>query len=378
LSKIVHIITGLNSGGAEIMLLKLLSGMQHTGLEHSVISLGDRGVMAGRLEEIGVQVLTCGMTPGRISPFKFLKLVSTLRRLKPDIVQTWLYHADLLGGLAARVAGTPRVYWNIRHSNLDPDKNKRHTLWTVRTNALLSRWIPDTIVCNSSNSVAIHQGVGFDPGKFIVIPNGFDLQRFSPDAPARASVRKELGLAPHARLVGLIARFDPLKNHRGFMQAASQVAQLSPDAAFLLAGTDINSSNGALAGWIREAGLDGRVHLLGMREDIPRLTAALDVAVCCSWGEGFPNAIGEAMACAVPCVVTNVGDCAGIVGDTGWVVQPGDMAELARCIAEALGLPAEAWRARGAAARQKVIDRYSLPAIVSQYEAQYLRAGRTH
>lgn len=377
MSKIVHIITGLNSGGAEIMLLKLLSGMQRTGLTHAVISLGDRGVMASRLEEIGIQVLTCGMTPGRINPFKFLKLVAMLRRLKPDLVQTWLYHADLLGGLAARLAGTPRVYWNIRHSNLDPDKNKRHTLWTVRTNALLSRWVPDAIVCNSSNSVAIHQGVGFDPGKFIVIPNGFDLQRFRPDALARASVREELKLAPHTRLVGLVARFDPLKNHRGFVQAASRVAQLVPDTAFILAGTDVDASNTALAGWIREAGLAERVHLLGRREDIPRLTASLDVAVCCSWGEGFPNAIGEAMACAVPCVVTNVGDCASIVGDTGWVVQSGDMAGLAQCITEALGLPAQAWQARGAAARQKVTDRYSLPAVVSQYEAQYLNAGRT-
>lgn len=369
--QVVHIITGLNNGGAETMLLKLLSGMDNRRFSSHVISLTDRGTMADRFEEINVPVLTCNMQPGQFSLLKFFSLIRHLRHLKPDIVQTWLYHSDLLGGVAARLLGHSRVIWNIRHNNLDPDKNKSHTLWTVRANAVLSRWIPETIICNSTNSANIHQNIGFDHSRFTIIPNGFDVQQFKPDASSRREVRAELAISNDIPLVGLIARFDPQKNHQGFIDAASLVSAQYPDARFVLAGTGANWATHELSNWIDQKGLRDRFLLLGRRDDICRITAALDVAVCASWGEGFPNAVGEAMASGVPCVVTDVGDCRDIVGDTGHVVRAGHMAELATQVSTLLGMPKQAREELGARARQRIVDHFLLPHIIRQYEQLY-------
>jgi len=370
--QIAHIITGLNNGGAETMLLKLLSGMDKKMFSSCVISLTGGGVMAERFESIGIPVLTCDMQPGRSNLANFFTLIRHLRRVKPDVVQTWLYHSDFLGGIAARLLGHSRVVWNIRHNNLDPDKNKSHTLWTVRINAILSRWVPETIICNSGNSADVHQSIGFDHSRFTIIPNGFDVQQFKPDASARREVREELSIPDETPLVGLIARFDAQKNHQGFIEAASLIANQHPNARFVLAGTDASWDTHALSSWIDARGLRGRMFLLGRRDDIYRITASLDVAVSTSWGEGFPNAVGEAMASGVPCVVTDVGDCSFIVGDTGYVVQAGQMSALAQQVCVLLDMPKHARAELGARARQRIVDRFLLHDIIHQYEQLYI------
>ncbi len=367
----LHVITGLNTGGAETMLYKLLAGMDRARFDLMVISLTGRGVMAERIESLGIPVLTCDMRPGRFTLMGFARLLRFIRDFRPHLVQTWLYHADLLGGIAARMSGVRHVVWNIRHSNLDPDKNKAHTLWVVRLNGFLSRLVPERIICNSFNSVLIHRSVGFSADRFAVIPNGFDADLFHPDEEVRRSVRDEVDVTPDAPLVGLVARFDPQKNHRGFVDAAARVHERQPDAYFVLVGAGCEWSNADLAAWIDARSLRERFRLLGRRDDIPRLTAAFDVGVCASWGEGFPNAVGEAMACGVPCVVTDVGDCADIVGDTGWVARSGAMDVLGDRIADALALSADARIALGARARARIIERYSLEAIVRRYEELY-------
>lgn len=370
--RVLHIITGLSNGGAETMLYKLLSGIDQRRFEIAVISLTDRGVMADRIEALGIPVLTCNMPSGYFTLSGFMRLLDHIRRPMPHLVQTWLYHSDLVGGVAAKMTGVRHILWNIRHSNLDRDKNKRHTLLAVRLNVWLSRWLPDRIICNSTNSAAIHQSIGFDSNRFIIIPNGFDTESFHPDSESRISVRKELGVSLDAPLVGLVARFDSQKNHQGFVNAAAWVHEQNPSAYFVLVGSGADWANEALINWITDKSLQGHFRLLGRRDDIPRLTAALDVAVCASWGEGFPNVVGEAMACGVPCVVTNVGDCAEIVGDTGWAVPPGDMIALADRISTALTMSAEARQAQGLAARARIVERYALADIVRRYEALYL------
>ena len=368
---VIHIITGLLTGGAETMLYKLLSGMDYRRFQNTVISLTDRGQIAGSIEKLGIPVHVCGMTPGRFTFQGFYKLVLMLRKLRPDIVQTWLYHADLLGGLAAKVALTRAVVWNIRHSNFDHDKNKRHTLWIARINGLLSDFIAVKFICNSYRAAQIHQQIGFKSDRFVIIPNGFDTDKFRPNMESRLSVRRELGAVPVAPIVGLIARYDPLKNHLGFIEAAAVVAQQRNDIHFLLAGTGVDKTNSELCQWIDTMGLKGKVHLLGRRTDVSRLTAALDVAVCCSWGEGFPNVVGEAMACGVPCVVTDVGECAEIVGDTGQVVLPGDMENLAQKIISVLELPTDRRNRLCADARNRITQHYSLSSIINQYQKLY-------
>lgn len=374
--RVTFIITNLATGGAEMMLLKLLQHLDRERFNPTVISLVGLGEIGPRIQALDIPVHALGMSrDGVPNPLMVLRLGWLLRQLQPDVVHTWMYHADLLGGLAARLAGYERVIWAIHQSNLSKTVNKRSTLLVVKVCALLSHRIPAQIVSCSYRAKDNHTAVGYAAEKLRVIPNGFDLGRFAPDAAARISVRSELGLAADTPLVGLIARFDSQKNHFGFIEAAALVHAQLPNAHFVLAGTDVDCANSALNATIAAKGLQARVHLLGRRDDIPRLMASLDVLASSSHGEAFPNVLGEAMACGVPCVVTDVGDSAEIVGDTGRVVAAGDMAGLARGLAEVLRLPPQQKAALGVLARARVAAHYEIGHVAGLYQTVYERVA---
>lgn len=369
-------ITNLATGGAETMLLKLLQQLDRSRFTPTVISLVGQGEIGPRIQGLGIPVHALGMSRGVPNPLVVLRLAKLLRQLQPEVVHTWMYHADLLGGLAARLAGFRKVIWCIRHSNLSKTENKRSTLWVVKACALLSHRVPVQMISCSQRAKEVHAAVGYAADKLHVIPNGFDLSCFVPDVAARASVRAELGLAADVPLVGLIARFDSQKNHCGFVEAAAQVHAQMPDVHFVLAGTGVDAANIALNSAIAVKGLQARMHLLGRREDVPRLMASLDVLASSSHGEAFPNVLGEAMACGVPCVVTDVGDSAEIVGDTGCVVAAGDMAGLARGLVDVLSYPPEQKTVLGEQARVRVAARYEIGHVARLYEAFYERVAR--
>lgn len=369
--RLAHIITGLDTGGAERMLLRLVERL-HPEFEQSVISLTGAGPVADELRAAGVEVAALGMSSSRPSPWTLFRLAWILRRLKPNVVQTWMYHADLVGGLAARLAGIRAVAWNIRNNDLSPDKTSPRTRTVVGWLARLSGWLPARIVCCSEAARRTHVALGYADKRFLVIPNGFDLGRFRPDEAARASVRSELGLPQEAPLIGLIARFDPQKNHAGFLAAAGMLHRQRPYAHFLLAGRGVEPENRELRDWASAAGVVGVLHLLGERHDIPRLSASLDLATTASsWGEAFPNVLGEAMACGVPCVATDAGDAALIIGDSGRVVPRGDMAGLAGAWQELLNLAASERMALRLAARERIVRHFDLDQIAERYAALY-------
>ncbi|MCD6679533.1 MAG: glycosyltransferase [Burkholderiaceae bacterium] len=371
--KVAFVITGLSTGGAETMLLKLLQHLDRRRFEPHVFSLTTEGEVGPRIADLRIPVRALGMRPGSPNPGPVLSLTRSLRRLAPDVVHTWMYHADFVGGLAARLAGSRNLAWGIHHSNLDRHLTKRSTSLVVKTCALLSSWMPAQILSCSTRARAVHAAAGYRADKIRVIPNGFDLERFRPDAEARTGIRAELGVPLETPLVGLIARYDPQKNHAGFIGAASLVRTQMPDAHFLLAGSEVDADNSALQESIRAHGLCASVHLLGRRDDVPRLMAALDVLASSSYGEAFPNVLGEAMACGVPCVVTDVGDSAEIVGDTGRVVQPGDVRGLADQIVDVLRLPLADRAALGSQARVRVQANYEIGQVAKLYEACYER-----
>lgn len=369
--KLVFVITGLATGGAEMMLLKLLERLDRTRFSPLVISLTTTGEIGPCIAALGIPVEAVGMNKGLAGVLAFPRLVARLRGIKPDVVHTWMYHSDLLGGVAARLAGIRSVVWGVRHSNLSPALNKRTTLWVARLCALVSPWVPVRIACCSEAARQVHARFGYAAGKMVVVPNGFDLNRFRPDDEARRTVRRELGLREHTRLVGLVGRFDSQKNHAGFFKAAGLLRAWLPDVHFVLAGKDIEAGNPDISRWMAEAKVADVTHLLGVRNDIPRLMAGLDVLVSSSDGEAFPNVLGEAMACGVPCVVTDVGDSAYIVGDTGRVVAAGDMAGLATATLELLDLPADKRTALGQQARHRLAQLFEIGTVVKQYEALY-------
>ena len=370
--KITFVITDLGTGGAEMMLYKLLCRLDRDRFSAEVISLLDEGPLQERIQGLGIPVKVLGMRRGRPDPRKVLLLSRMLRESRPDLVQTWMYHADLMGGLAAKAAGGLPVVWNIRNGTLEPGASRSMTLWTARLCALISRFLPSKIVCCAHSALEIHRRMGYRGRKMVVIPNGFDVELFRPDPQAARSVRLELGLDESHPVVGLVARFHPQKDFFNFVAAARHVRDRIPEARFVLCGDGVDWDNGELSEWIEAAGLRPFVHLLGRRTDIPRLTASFDLAVSSSaCGEAFSNSLGEAMACAVPCVATDVGDAKWIVADTGKVVPPRNSAALGEAVLELLRLNPEERKDLGGRARGRVLENFTLEVVAELYQSLY-------
>ena len=370
------VITGLSTGGAEIMLLKLLERIDRSRFSLHVFSLTTLGEIGPRIQALGIPVEAMGMNRHAPSPFAVAALARRLRETKTDLVHTWLYHADLLGSIAARLAGVRTIAWCIRNNNLDRDKSKLATRLVARLNAIVSRWLPAGILCCADAARDVHVALGYAGDKMEVIPNGFDLSRFRPDTEARHSVRNELNLAADTPLVGLVGRHDPQKNQAGFLFAAGLLLRSRPDVHFVLVGAGVDSGNEELAAAARRAGVFDAAHWLGRRDDIPRLMASLDVLASSSFSEAFPNVLGEAMACGIPCAVTDVGDSAAIVGDTGRVVRSGDMSALASAIDDLLELDPAQRAAKGGRARLRVEEHFEIGRVVRRYEDYYERLAQ--
>jgi glycosyltransferase involved in cell wall biosynthesis len=373
---IVFIITGLSIGGAEMMLYNLVSRLSNEFVPH-VISLTTIGAVGQSIRTLGIPVEALGMVPEAPNPLNILRLARRLKEIKPHIVHTWMYHADLVGGLAARMANVPALAWCIRNSTLDKNVTKWSRRAVVPSCALLSRVLPDRIVSCSRVARDIHIAQGYDTGRFVVIPNGFDLNVFRADDQSRSSVRAELGIPRSAPVIGMFARFHPQKDHQGFFQAAKILHPVRPDLHFLLAGNDVDQSNPTLVDWVHQANVGAVTHLLGPRQDIPRLYTALDIYTISSrYGEAFPVAGGESMACEVPCVVTDVGDSAYLVGNTGRVVPPSNPAALAQGWAELLDMSELERRELGALARARVEEHFDICSVIRRYEELYHELGR--
>lgn len=371
--RVLHIITGLGDGGAESALYRLCRHDEHC--EHQVVSLMDVGKYGSLLLEAGIPVYSLGMQRGKLTVSDMCRLWSLIRAARPDVVQTWMYHADLLGGLAGRFARVSHVYWGLRHSNLTPGTVRRSTIWVARLCASLSRWVPRQIVSCSRQAAQAHVQLGYAADKFVVIPNGYDLAQFEPDPVARRQLRAEWGIPDDMPLLGMVARFDPQKDHANLAAALGQLKQGGTRFHCVLIGTGMEPGNEQLRAWLAAEGLTEVVSLLGRRSDIPAVMSALDVHVLSSLGEAFPNVLAEAMACGTPCVTTDVGDAALIVGETGWIVPSGDPAALAGALEKALGLwrQPEEWSARQAAARQRIVDHFAIEKMIQAYHSVWTR-----
>lgn len=370
---VLHVITSLNPGGAEEVLTRLAVRGNSLNRRHIVVNLADGDTpLTRRLDAAGVRVISLGATPGSADPRVIVKLAKVIRRERPDVVQTWMYHADLIGGLAAKLAGSPPVAWNIRNGTLASAFSKRMTREIARANARLSGVLPAAIVCCAESAKQIHIEIGYDARRMIVIPNGYELDRFRPDPDARARIRAEHDIPHDARVVGLVARYHPQKDHPTFFDAVAQVAQRFPDVHFLLCGQRVTLENADVRLMVEGTGAAARCHLLGYRADMPAIQASLDIACLCSQGgEGFPNVVAEAMACGAPCVVSDVGEAASIVGDTGRVAPAGNGPALAAGIGELLELNVEERRLLGQRARQRIVENYDIGQFMARYDALY-------
>ncbi len=366
--KIAHVIVGLEVGGAEMMLHRLLlTQRSQGGTPATVISLTRLGPVGQRLRDDGFEVIALGLRTPLGALRAWWRLRTLLRHLQPDLVQTWMVHADLIGGLAARAAGIRAVVWGVRTT--DFSINPRATRAVRWLCARLSATVPHTIVCAAEASRRAHVQAGYEARRMTVIPNGFDVAAGRPDAAAGAALRTELGLPLDRPVVGCVGRFHAAKDYANFVAAAGRVAARRPDCRFLLVGRGIDHANATLSAWIDATGHAGAFVLAGERRDVVACLSAMDIFVLASRSEGFPNAVGEAMAAARPCVVTDVGDAAALLGGTGRVVPAREPQALADAICAVLELPASQRQALGDAASLRVAAEFSLQRTAGRFTA---------
>jgi glycosyltransferase involved in cell wall biosynthesis len=370
---VLHIINDLSVGGAEMMLYKFLSGADFSSYSPTVISLGRRSKLDARIEALGVPVYHIGMRPSKLPTRRQLwQLVSAVHRIKPQLIQGWMYHGCLAAELSRAVAARQApVVWSIHSCNNDLTLEKRLTVTFIRLCRRLSARATK-IIYVSEESRRQHEAMGYCARNSRVIPNGFDMTSFAPSTEARASVRAELGVSEDHLLIGLVGRFHPMKDHINFLLAATMLSKEFPASQFLLVGREVDAGNHVLRRHVAAWGLEGRAHLLGERNDIPRLIAASDISsLSSSYGESFPLVVGEAMACGVPCVVTDVGDSAKLVGPTGLVVPPRNPAALAQAWRELIHLGSDGRAQLGQAARERIRENFMLASVIAQYEALF-------
>jgi len=355
------------------MLLKLVKRMDKQLFYNEVISLTNLGLIGSDLREIGLNVTALGMQPRVLSVFKLFKLILLLHQLKPDIVQTWMYHSDLLGGVVAYLCGIEKVCWNVRHCNLDADKNKPLTILTAKICAIFSRILPSRIICNSKAGLQAHSHFGYHADNCCVIPNGFETNKFFPDTETRKQIRKSLKITDDKFVFGNVGRFDKQKNHHDLLAAFALVLKINPHALLICCGKGVTLENNKIRDQIERLNISSNVLCLGYRKDVSQLLNAFDAYVSSSIGEGFSNSIGEAMASAVPCIVTNVGDSKYLVGSTGWTVDSGCSIKLAKGMSDAVCLSQPELSHKGYLARQRIVKVFSIKSVVYSFEQFYLK-----
>lgn len=366
---VVHIITGLNDGGAEGVLFRLC--MADKSNTHIVISMRDEGKYGYMLRQSEIDVFCLNMPRGRLTFSGVRLLYQLLREINPDVVQTWMYHADLIGGLLARTAHVKRVFWGVRHSDLEHSQSGKSTIIVAKLCAMLSSWIPTRIVSCSNRGIETHKTLGYNKEKFTFIPNGYNLEQFFPSHVSGNMIREGLGVSNDTPLLGMVARYNSQKDHNNLLLALGKLKLNKVNFSCALIGDKMISANTELMSIINSCGLNRNIMLLGQRNDIPNIMNALDIHVLSSSsGEGFPNVLCEAMACGTVCVTTDVGDAAIIVDDTGWVVAPRSPDLLYQAIFDAIierNETPDRWKYRKNFARKRMAEYYSIDKMIYHF-----------
>lgn len=365
---VLHVITGLAVGGAEMALYRLILEFRGSGYSHTVVVLTPGGSMYARFVASGIKLIVLDVRRAPLSDL--LRLYRLIRTLRPDIVQTWLYHADFLGGLAARMAGNRNVIWGIRTTDVDGGC-ARTTSYIRQLCASLSRWVPAAIVCVAEAARRSHSRLGYDASRMVVVGNGFDLEALTSGHQGRAAIRGKYGFKADDIVVGTLGRFNLDKDHASFVNAAGQLAARHPRLRFLMVGKDLDAGNDELMRWIAATGHAARFVLLGERSDVAACLAAMDIFCLSSRTEAFPNVVGEAMAMGLPCVATDVGDVAVLMADTGVLVPKADPDALARGVAGLMALAAEDRERLGQKARERIGALFTMDCMRERFEQIY-------
>lgn len=342
-----------------------------------MVSLQSPGALAPEVRALGVRLHTLRLSAVRY-PLAVPKLRSWFRRERPDVVQTWMYHADVIGGLAARAAGISAVAWGLHAGPRPPRGTNWKMDFVLPVLARASHIVPEVIVCCSETTKSVHLAAGYDRDRMVVIRNGFEVEA-EPDVSARREVRQELGIPLDAPLVLWVGRFHPQKDLETMARAAGLIVKQEPATRIVACGAGIDAANVELRGWLERAEALEHTSLLGVRRDASRLYAAADLVFSSSaFGEGLPMVLGEAMASGTPVVATDVGDSADLVGDPGRVVPPRDPGRLASAVLRILELDEDRRLALGARDRARVAAEFSLEGMAAAYQRLHRDLAARH
>jgi glycosyltransferase involved in cell wall biosynthesis len=366
--KIIHIITGLRDGGAEAVLYRLCKNDRTN--EHVVVSLSSEGKYGKLLEAQGIEIRALNLSLSLSSLKAIYSLYRLIRNYKPDVVQTWMYHANLIGGLIAKFAGSKGLFWGVHHSVLIKAETKKSTYLIAKANAYLSCWLPRKIIYCADSSLAAQEALGFDKSKGEVVYNGYNTSEFDANEQDRFLFREEVGATTNDILVGHVGRYDSNKDYKNLMEALGIIAQQYSNLSVILVGSGLDTQNSELLSLIDKYKLTEVVRLEGRREDIPRVMNGIDLMVLSSKSEAFPNVLNEAMACKTPCVSTDVGDSKYIIGDTGWIAPKQNSralsSELSKALTEKLN-DENAWMERRDKCRERIEAHFSVEKMIERY-----------
>ena len=371
--KILHIITGLERGGAETLLFQFCKYDEE--YDHIVISLSgsqDYGIM---LRQIKIPLHTLNFSNSKVNLRGLYQLYKLVKKIKPDVIQTWMVHADIIGGLVGRLAGIKNIFWGVHHSALVEGKSKKTTMLIIKINALLSYFIPKKIIYCAENSREKQESIGFKKNSGVVIFNGYNTEIFNENFDFIKKFRDELNISDNTFLIGHVGSYSPLKDQINLIEALSILKQKHIDFKAVLVGSNLDKNNLELVSAIDKKELSDSIYLLGRRDDIPTIMNGIDLFILSSISEAFPNVLNEAMACGTPCVSTNVGDASYILGETGWIVPTKDPKALSESVSEAIiekFSSKSLWLHRKKACRERIVENFSLVDMIQKYKDVWL------
>lgn len=324
--KIIHIINSLNSGGAENMLMKLIKYSDRENYYHEIISLLSKGDLSEEFEKMGVKVHYLNLNKKNLikSIFKARKIIKHF-----DIVNTWLYYSDFFGFLITRFTDK-KLIWNIRHSNVSKEANKKSTLFILRLNSILSRFV-DKITFNSKIALENHEKIGFRNKNIFIIQNGFELDKFKFNLKDRKKYRNELNISEEEKVLITVGRWDIQKDYYTLFESLNRLKK-EMNFKMIMCGSNLDNKNKELMALINKYNLENDVILLGRRDDINKILSVADLYVSSSMGESFSNAIGEAMSCGLHVVATDVGNNKDLIKNIGLIVEPQNAIQLSEAI----------------------------------------------
>ena len=370
--RILFIINSFKVGGAEKALYNLIKWINKDKFDVLVVTLVKQNSPFFNFDKIdSIELSSVNLKMDFLFLRELYRLYRLVKEFNPDIVQTWLYHTDLIGGVIAKFCGVKKIYWGVRSSELVGGNSKlslRIVRWLC---GMFSYFVPTKVICNSNSGIRSHLRLGYSRKKMALVHNGFDTSQFYPDLVARENYRSKLGIDKNVKIIGMVARFDPLKNQLGFVDVIEKLAKKYSNFVVIMIGTNVNYDNEVLTKKIKLADLDRFFLLLGERNDVAALMCSFDFLVCPSLAEAFPNVIGEAMACEVPCIAYDVGDCGEIIGDTGIVCSKNEESKLVLAVSDFLALSDQELLGLGKAARKRVIERFTLATSVTRFEDTY-------